>query len=70
MDKKKRIGGAVSFGIGLSLIALGIYMRIVMAGNIIYGPLISMRILMWFVIILGIILTVAGGIHISKSRRL
>ncbi len=70
MDKRRRIGGVVALGIGLSLIALGVYVRVVMAGNILYrGPLIPVQILMWSAIVSGIILTVIGGIYINKRRR-
>jgi hypothetical protein len=69
MDKKKLVSGVVFVGIGLSLIAFGVYMRIVLAGNIIYGPLISMRILMWSAIVFGIILLAIGGIIIKKGTK-
>jgi len=68
MDKKRFIGDVVLLGIGLSLIALGIYMKVVMIGNIIYEPLISMQILMWFVAVCGLILTIIGGIRLYKGR--
>lgn len=68
MDKKRRLAGIVILGIGLSLMALGIYMRIVMTSTMIYGPLMSMKILMWFAIVSGAALLTAGGIRIKKSR--
>ena len=68
MDKKRRLAGVVILGIGLSLIALGIYIRIVMTSTMIYGSLLSMEILMWLAIVSGAILLTAGGIKIKKSR--
>lgn len=68
MDKKRFVGDVVLLGIGLSLFALGIYMKVVMSGNIIYGPLTSMQILMWAVIVGGLILTLIGGIRLYKGR--
>ena len=68
MDKKRFVGDVVLLGIGLSLFALGIYMKVVMSGNIIYGPLTSMQILMWAVTVGGLILTLIGGIRLYKGR--
>ena len=68
MDKKRFVGDVVLLGIGLSLLALGIYMKIVMSGNIIYGPLTSMQILKWSVTVCGLILTIIGGIRLYKGR--
>ncbi len=68
MAKKKLVGGVVLLGIGLSLITLGIYIKVVRTGNIIYEPLISIQILMWSVVVCGLILTIIGGIRIYKSR--
>jgi hypothetical protein len=69
MDKKSFIGGFVLLGIGLSLIALGIYMKVVMSGNLIYEPLMSMQILMWSAVVLGLILVITGGIRLSKGNK-
>jgi hypothetical protein len=68
MDKKKLVNGIVLLGIGLSLTTFGIYVRIFLAGNFVYGPLMSMKILAWSAIVVGIILLTAGGITIKKSR--
>jgi putative Mn2+ efflux pump MntP len=68
MDKKRHTGDVVLLGIGLSLLALGIYMKIVMSGKIIYGPVLSMQILMWTVTVCGLILAIMGGIRLYKGR--
>lgn len=68
MDKKRFVGDVVLLGIGLSLFALGIYMKVVMSGKIIYGPLLSMQILMWSVTVGGFILTLVGGIRLYWGR--
>jgi hypothetical protein len=69
MDKRRSVGGVVLLGIGLSLIALGIYIKVVTIGNLIYKPLVSIQILMWAMVVLGFVLTIIGGIRIFKSRR-
>jgi hypothetical protein len=68
MDKKRFVGDVVLLGIGLSLFALGIYMRVVLSGNIIYEPILSMQILMWSVTVCGLIITLIGGIRLFKGR--
>ena len=68
MNKKRYVGNVVLLGIGLSLFALGIYIKVVMSGNIIYGPLTSIQILMWSVTVCGLILTIIGGIKLYKGR--
>ena len=68
MDKKRFVGDVVLLGIGLSLFALGVYIKIVMSGKIIYGPILSMQILMWSVIVGGLILTLVGGIRLYRGR--
>ncbi len=69
MNKKRSVSGVVLLGVGISLLAFGIYMKIVLSGNNIYGPITSMQILMWFAIISGIILTVIGGIRIKPLKK-
>lgn len=66
MAKKRSVGAIVLLGIGLSLFALGIYMRVVMSGNIFYEPHLSLQILMWSVTVGGLILTIIGGIRLYK----
>jgi hypothetical protein len=68
MDKKRFVGDVVLLGIGLSLFALGVYMKIVMSKNIIYGPSTSMQILMWVVTLCGLIFSIIGGIRLYKGR--
>jgi hypothetical protein len=69
MDKKKLVNGVVLLGIGLSLTTFGIYVRISLAGNFVYGPLMSMKILAWSAIMSGIIMMVIGGIRIKKGTK-
>lgn len=69
MDKKSRLAGVVFLGIGLSLMALGIYMRIVMTSTMIYGPPTSMKILMWFAIVSGAVLLTVGTLRVMISRK-
>jgi hypothetical protein len=68
MNKKRKIEGIVLLGIGLSLLALGMYLKIVLADNIVYEQLISMQVLKWSVVALGLALILAGGIRLYKGR--
>jgi hypothetical protein len=55
MDKRKRILGTVLLGIGLSLFALGFYIVVILKGNRVYEPGVSVQILLAFSILCGLI---------------
>ncbi|MFB0564597.1 MAG: hypothetical protein ACETWK_02830 [Candidatus Aminicenantaceae bacterium] len=73
MDKKKLITSIVFFGIGLSLLALGIYIIVMITGNPFYNPgkfnRIFIPILIGFSFVFGLISAIYGGINIYKSKK-
>jgi hypothetical protein len=70
MDKKKSIGGIVSFGIGLLLIALGFHILLMIIGSPPpEGGTLPRVLLGLFFFICGLVSTITGGIIIYMNRK-